>query len=182
MGSYNSPPLKKISSSKLPSLNSCGYCCRIVSSLSHVASSVFWFLHNTLTNEIHLFHNSFTSRAKISTGSSSYVKSGLSSIVSEETTCDGADLYLRSIDTWNTLWIFSNYGGKTNLYATGPTFSITSNGPINPRLNLPFFPYLITFFQGDTFKNTFSMISYRMSFFSCRHMIFAYPWPLSTFL
>ena len=31
-------------------------------------------------------------------------------------------------------------------------------------LNLPFFPNLITFFQGDTFKNTLSLISYRISF------------------
>ena len=94
-------------------------------------SSVLWFLHNTLTNGIRLFRNSLTSRAKISIGSSSYVKSGLSSIVSKETTCDGSDLYLLHIDTWKTLWIFSNFGGKANLYATGPIFSVTSYGPMN---------------------------------------------------
>ena len=164
LGRYNSPLLKRISSSKLHSLNSCGYCCRIASSLSHVASSVLWFLHSTLTNEICLFRNSLTSRAKISTGSSSYVKSDLSSVVYEKTTCDGSDLYLLSIDTWKTLWIFSNSRGKANRYAIGPTFSITSYGPMNLGLNLPFFPNLMTFFQGDTFKNTFSSISYRMSF------------------
>ena len=50
-----------------------------------------------------LFRYSLTSRTKISTGSSSYVKSGLSSIVSEETSCDGSNLYLFSIETWKTL-------------------------------------------------------------------------------
>ena len=129
-----------------------------------MASLVLWFLHSTLTSGIFLFRNSFTSRAKISTVSSSYVKSGLSSIVFEETTCDGSDRYLRSMDTWNTLWIFSKSGGNANLYATGLTFSITSYGPINLGLYFPFFPNLITFFQGDTFKNTFSPISYQISF------------------
>ena len=129
-----------------------------------MASSVLWFLHNTLTNGIFLFCSSFTSRAKISTGSSSYVKSGLNSIVFEETMCDGSYRYLRSMDTWKTFWIISNSGGNAKQYATGPTFSVTSYGPINLGLNLPFFPNLITFFQGDTFKNTFSPISYRISF------------------
>ena len=91
-------------------------------------------------------------------------KSELSSSVSEETTYDESDLYLLSIETRKTLWIFSNYGVKANRYATGPTFSITSYIPMNLGLNLPFFPNLMTFFQGDTFKNTFSPISYRMSF------------------
>ena len=165
MGRYNSPPLKKISSSKLPSLNNYGYCCRIVSSLSHVVSSVLWSFHNTLTNIIRLFRNSFTSRAKISTGSSLYVKFGLSSIVFEETTCDGSDLYLCSIDTWNTLWIFFNYGGKANLYATGPTFSITSNGPINLGLaELAIFPKSHYFLPRRYLQKYFSSISYRLSF------------------
>ena len=122
------------------------------------------FSTSFLTNGIHFFCNSFTSRAKIFTVSSSYIKFCLSSIVSEKTTCDGSDLYLLSIDRWKTLWIFSNYRGKSNLYATGPTFSITSYGPMNLGLNLHFFPNLITFFQGDTFKITFSPISYRISF------------------
>ena len=129
-----------------------------------MASSVLWFFHSTLTNGIHLFHNFFTSQAKISTCYSLYIKYGLSSIVSEETTCDGSDLYLLSIDTWKTLWIFSNSGGKANQYATRPTFSITSYNPMNLWLILPFFSNLMTFFQGYTFKNTFSLISYRMSF------------------
>ena len=120
-----------------------------------MVSSVLWFLHNTLINRIFLFRNSFTSRAKISTGSSSYVKSGLSSIVSEETTCDGFDQYLFNIETWKTLWIFSKFEGKAKRYAIESTFSITSCGPMNLGLNFPFFPNLNTFFQGDTFKNTF---------------------------
>ena len=91
-----------------------------------MTSSVLWFLHNTLTNGIRLFRNSLTFQAKISIGSSSYVKSGLSSITSEENTCDGSDLYILNIETWKTLWIFSNYGGGASLYAIGPTFSITS--------------------------------------------------------
>ena len=132
----------------------------MVSSLFHVASSVLWFLHNTLTNGIRLFRNSLTSQAKISTGSSSYVKYGLSSITSEETTRDGSDLYLLYFETWKTLWMFSNSGGKASLYATRPTFSITSYDLMNLGLNLPFFPNLMTFFQGETFKNTFSPISY----------------------
>ena len=93
------PHLIKFRPRNLPLLNSCGYCCRIVSSLSQVASSVLWFLHSTLTNGIFLLRNSFTSRAKISTGSSSYVKSDLSSIVSVEITLDRSDQYLRSMDT-----------------------------------------------------------------------------------
>ena len=128
-----------------------------------MASSILWFLNNTLTNEIRFFCNSFTSQTKISTDSSSYIKFGLTSIVYEETTCDGSDLYLLSIDTWKTLWIFSNLGAKANLYATGPTFSITSYGLMSLGLNFPFFPNLITFFQGDTFK-ILSPISYQISF------------------
>ena len=124
----------------------------MVSSLSHMTSFILWFLHNILTNGIRLFHNSLTSRVKISTGSSSYVKSGLSSITSKETTCDGSDLFLLNIVTWKTLWIFSNSGGKASLYATGPTFSITSYGPMNLGLNLPFFPNLMTFFQRETMR------------------------------
>ena len=129
-----------------------------------MASLVLWFLHSTLTSGIRFFRNSFTSRAKISTCLSLYVKSDLSSIVYEETTCDGSDLYRFSIDTWKTLWIFSNSGNEVNLYTTGPTFSITSYGLMNLELNLPFYPNLIIFFQDDTLKNTFSSISYRISF------------------
>ena len=120
------PHLIKFRPRNLPYLNSCGYCFRIISSLSYVASSVLWFLHNTLTIGIFLFRNSFTSRAKISAGSSSYVKSNLSSIVFEETTCDGSNQYLLNIEIWKTLWIFSNSGGNTKRYATGPIFLITS--------------------------------------------------------
>ena len=122
-----------------------------------MASSVLWFLHNTLTNKIFLFY-------RISTSSSSYVKSDLSSIVSGEITCDGSNQYLLNIETWKTLCIFSKFGGNAKRYATGPIFSITSYGLINLGLNLLFFPNLITFFQVDTFKNTCWPISYRISF------------------
>ena len=111
-----------------------------------MAFFVLWFLHNTLANGMCLFHNSLTSQAKISIGSSSYVKSSLSSIASKETTYDGFDLYLLNIETWKKLWIFSNSGGKASLYANEPTFSITSFDPMNLGLNLPFYSNLMTFF------------------------------------
>ena len=60
--------------------------------------------------------------------------------------------------------------------------SITSYGLMNLGLNLPFFPNLIIFFQGDTFKNTFHRSHIEYPFFSCRRRIFFYPWPLSIFL
>ncbi|CAL9075125.1 unnamed protein product [Musa textilis] len=53
-------------------------------------------------------------------------------------TCDGSLIYLRSIDTWNTSWMLAKTGGNANLYATGPTFCKTSNGPINLGANFPF--------------------------------------------
>ena len=150
-GRYNSLLLKIISSSKLPSLNSCEYCCRLAFLLFHVASSVLWFLHSTLTNGIRLFRT----LTKISTCSSSYVKSDLNSIVSEETTCDGSDLYLLSIDTWKTLWIFSNSGGKANRYAIGPTFSITSYEPNEHWAQLAIFPKSHDFLPRRYFQKHF---------------------------
>ena len=147
-----------------------------------MASSVLWFLHNTLTDGIHLFHNSLTSRAEISTGSSLYVKSGLSTIVSEKTTCDGSDLYLLSIDTRKTLWIFSYSRGKANLYATGPTFSITSYGPMNLGLNLPFSQISLPSSKAILSKILSRRSHIEYPFFSCRRRIFVYSRPLSIFL
>ena len=146
-----------------------------------MASSILWFLDNTLTNEIRFFCNSFTSPTKISTDSSSYIKFGLTSIVYEETTCDGSDLYLLSIDTWKTLWIFSNSGGKANLYAIGPTFSITSYGPMSLGLNLPFSQ--ISLLSSKAILSKYSRRSHiKYPFFSCRRRIFVYLWKLSIFL
>ena len=128
--------------------------------------SILWFLYNTLTNGIFLFRNSFTSRAKISTGSSSYVKSGLSSIVSEETTCDGSDRYLPNVETWKTLWILSKSEGKAKRYAIGPTFfnhRIWTNGS---RAQLaPFFSQISSPSPKAILPKTLlSPISYRTSF------------------
>ena len=127
-------------------------------------------MHNTLTNRIFLFHSSFTSRAKISIGSSSYVKYGLSSIVSEETTCDGSDRYLRSMDTWKTLWIFSNSGGNAKWYATRPTFLITSYEPMNLGSTCPFFRISSPSSKAILSKTLFHRSHIEYLFSSCRHM------------
>ena len=100
LGCYNSPPLKKISSSKfIPDSKSCGYCTLIVASGSQVASSLPWCCQSTFTNGTCFFRNCFTSRARMVFGSSSYDKSSCTCISYTSSMCDLSERYLRSIDT-----------------------------------------------------------------------------------
>ena len=100
LGCYNSPPLKKISSSKFISdSKSCGYCALIVASGSQVASSLPWCCQSTFTNGTCLFRNCFTSRAKMVFGSSSYEKSSCTCFSCTGSMCYSSERYLRSIDT-----------------------------------------------------------------------------------
>ena len=90
------PPLKRISSSKFISdSKSYGYCALIVASGSQVASSLPWCCQSTFINGTCLFHNCFTSRARMVFGSSSYDKSSCTCISCTGSICDSSERYLK---------------------------------------------------------------------------------------
>jgi len=106
-----------------------GYSSRILSSSSHIASSHEWPFHFTFTEVISFDLSFLTCRSMNSTGWTS-------------STWDRSDKYFLNIETWNTGCIKDRLGGKASRYATTPTLSKISKGPINLGLNFPFFPNL----------------------------------------
>lgn len=49
---------------------------------------------------------------------------------------------------------FDNLGCSATRYATSPTRSEISNGPMNLDLNFQRFLNIVMYFNGDTFRNT----------------------------
>jgi len=74
--------------------------------------------------------------------------------------------YFLNWDTWKTSCTPSKDGGNVRWYATYPTCSRVSKGPINLGLSFPRLPNLITLFVGDIFKNTKSLTSNSSGFLS----------------
>ena len=129
-----------------------------------VVFSTVSLLHNTLTIEIIFFLSYFIPWSIMSTGCTSKDKSSLSSTGRALNTCDGFETYFLNIDTWKTLCIWSNFGGNSKYYATGPILSRILNIPMYLGLSFSLFWNQITSFQGATSRNTMSSTSNFKSF------------------
>ena len=141
----------------------------MLSSRSHVASSIFWFLHKTLTNGITLFRSILSYLSKIFIGFSSYVRSSWTSIGSSVNTWDGSSTYFFNLDTWNTLCTANRSRLRASLLATFPIHSVISKGPTYLGLSFPFFSNLITPLSDATFKKTTSPTTLAVFFFYRRN-------------
>lgn len=76
--------------------------------------------------------------------------------------------YLRSMDTWNTIWTTKRDGGRTNLYVTDPIWSKMSKGVMKHELSFPFHPTLKISFIKNTFKNILCLPQTPSFYASCQ--------------
>jgi hypothetical protein len=106
----------------------CRYSSHMVSSFSHVVSSAPYQVIWTFSNSIDLLLRTFNFESRICVNSTWNYPSCSTSITFQSITWLGSGTYLSNKATWNTLWIIMDTRNLI-MYAIGPIFLKTSNGP-----------------------------------------------------